>query len=121
MHAKSLSSAIVALATIAALISTFFVSHALARSRLVPARAAASNSPATGPVLAQTDRLTNSAGDDDDLFGTAVALDGNRAIVGAPNVGLGAGAAQGQAYVFVYSDGEWTLEDTLEPDSPIAG
>jgi hypothetical protein len=52
-------------------------------------------------------------------FGLAVAVSGDRAIVGAP----GRGEGQGGAYVFARTNGVWALEATLLPEgrAPIVG
>jgi hypothetical protein len=79
-------------------------------------------SPSTpGPLVSQAGKLRNDAGEAGDLSGLAVAISGDTALVGAPNVGLSAGAAQGAVYVFVRSGSDWTLEATLMPDLPVAG
>jgi hypothetical protein len=103
MTARRTPTPLVALATLFALVSTLFPTLALGSA-----------------LLSQTGRLTV-AGQEGDLFGAAVAVSGDTAIVGAPNVSLGVGQAQGRAFVFTRSDNEWVLEASLEPDDPIAG
>jgi len=48
-------------------------------------------------------------------FGTAVALDGDRAVVSAPGYGTADERSMGMAYAFARADGEWTLEARLAP------
>ncbi|HZF56833.1 MAG TPA: hypothetical protein VE093_49800, partial [Polyangiaceae bacterium] len=53
-----------------------------------------------------------------DHFGWSVAIDGNRALVGAPEhpfsgVSRGSGSRQGAAYVFVYNGTDWSFEEKL--------
>ncbi len=104
MNARITATSVVALAMLVVL-----------TSMISPARARAE------ALLSQGTRLTIDSGEAGDLFGTAVDVDGDTAIVGAPNVGLGVGPAQGRAYVFVRSGDDWALEATIEPTSPIAG
>lgn len=69
---------------------------------------------ATLPVAAtETGRLHPPADDPDDGgFGDAVAIDGSRAIVGAPDADAN-GTDSGVAYVFEAVDGGWTRRATL--------
>jgi hypothetical protein len=67
---------------------------------------------------AWTPQATLTAGSDaanGDNFGFAVALDGDTALIGAPDQLAGAGDA-GAAYVFVRADGVWSQEDKLVSD-----
>ena len=57
-------------------------------------------------TLAPSDAINN------DLFGTAVAIDGDNVIVGAPDAGAGT------VYVFVRSGTTWTEQDKLEAADP---
>lgn len=43
-----------------------------------------------------------------DEFGTAVAVDGDTALIGAPRADIDGHANQGAAYVFEHADGDWT-------------
>ncbi len=54
----------------------------------------------------------------DARFGAAVAIDGNRAIVGAPDDG---NAAQGSVHVFLLVDGDWLHEQSITLDQPRPG
>jgi len=64
-----------------------------------------------GPVLTASD------GQPGDRFGTAVAVDGARIVVGAPGVGQQVGAA----YVFEDVGGTWTEVAKLTEATPVAG
>src|SRR5262245_59799030 len=55
-------------------------------------------------------------GDEEERFGSAVAVDGDTLVVGAPHHSLPA-FGTGAVYVFVYSTGSWTLEAKLGPPS----
>jgi hypothetical protein len=58
----------------------------------------------------------------DDEFGTALALDGDTALVGAPTETNDWGANGGAVYVFARRDGRWHQQQTLRPDSvPVDG
>jgi hypothetical protein len=46
-------------------------------------------------------------------FGSAVAISGDVAVVGAPGATVGENAYQGAAYVFVQSEGTWALQQEL--------
>jgi hypothetical protein len=48
-----------------------------------------------------------------DAFGAAIAIDGDRAVVGVPGDSLGADWIQGSAYVFVRQPGGWVIEAKL--------
>ncbi len=48
-----------------------------------------------------------------DSFGAAIAIDGNRAVVGVPGDSLGVDWLQGSAYVFVREPGGWVVEAKL--------
>ncbi|GAB4191734.1 MAG: hypothetical protein Tsb002_20760 [Wenzhouxiangellaceae bacterium] len=59
-----------------------------------------------GGVWQQVDKLTASDGQTDDRFGDAIAVDGNRALIGA-SVGNGAVADSGAVYVFEFDGLQW--------------
>lgn len=66
------------------------------------------------------ERVTTLRGDDtaaDDRFGTAVALQGRRLVVGAPR----AGGRIGAVYVFERVDGEWMQAARVTPPDPFRG
>ncbi len=61
----------------------------------------------SGASWIETDRLTVSDAEDS-WFGSALALDGNTALIGAMMHDVGANGAQGSAYVFMFDDDTWT-------------
>ncbi|MBE5316426.1 MAG: hypothetical protein H4O13_13615 [Xanthomonadales bacterium] len=61
----------------------------------------------------QQARLTASNGADYDFFGFSVALDGDAALVGAPNHRVSGSVARGAAYVFRRSGTSWSEEARL--------
>ena len=60
----------------------------------------------------ERERLTAATPDGGDQFGTAVALDGDDAVVGAPGRD-GDGRDQGVAFAFAYAAGGWDARQTL--------
>lgn len=79
-------------------------------SAVVFERAAGGWAPVT-PVLAAPDAVL------DDRFGRAVAIHGDRLIVGAPGATGGGVADAGAAYVYLRYGTSWGLEQKLEPQS----
>ncbi len=67
----------------------------------------------SGGTWSQTGELTASDGAASDLFGTAVAVSGTTAIVGAPDHTVSGHANQGAAYVFTLSGGTWSQTGEL--------
>ena len=67
----------------------------------------------SGTIWAEQQKLTASDGAADDLFGIAVTLSGDTALVGAHSDDVGANANQGSAYVFVRSGATWTQQQKL--------
>jgi hypothetical protein len=65
----------------------------------------------------QQAKLTNAAGANGDLFGFAVDVAGDRAVIGAPY----AASAQGFAYVFTRSAGVWSQQAQLAASAGAAG
>ncbi|MCC6904083.1 MAG: hypothetical protein IT377_34265 [Polyangiaceae bacterium] len=57
----------------------------------------------------------------EDLFGLAVSLSGDTAVVGAPSHAVGASVYQGSAYVFVRSGSIWTEQAKLKASDGAAG
>jgi len=53
-----------------------------------------------------------------DLFGSAVAVDGDSLIVGAPGEDLGGETNAGASYVFVRAGGSWSLQQRLASSAP---
>lgn len=69
----------------------------------------------SGTTWTQTQKLVADDGIGGDDFGTAVALDGNRALITAP-YGSGAAAQTGTAYEFENTAGVWTQTAKLSAD-----
>lgn len=61
-----------------------------------------------GGLWTQVQKLTASDGTEFDLFGAAVAISGDRMVIGAEEANIGANNAQGAAYVFERTAGVWT-------------
>jgi hypothetical protein len=89
-------------------LATVAVLGLLALSWSGPAPARSLEPAALLPVV-----LTAPDGPRGDYFGDAVALDGDTAIIGAPDDDLGAGGLQGSAYVFTRSSTGWALQQKL--------
>src|SRR5215470_5922056 len=70
--------------------------------------------PGVDPMLTASTRLEAGDGKKGDLFGSAVAISGNTAIVGAPRNDINVDADQGAAYIFVRSGKNWTQEARLK-------
>ena len=67
-------------------------------------------------------QLTASDSAASDLFGSAVGISGNTAVVGAPQNDTGAGADAGSAYIYNRSGSTWTqVTPPLLPTDPVAG
>ena len=58
-------------------------------------------------------KLTGSDGETGDSFGSAVAVDGNTAVITATNDDIGAAAGQGSAYVFTRNGTVWSFQQKL--------
>ena len=71
-----------------------------------------------GGVWTQEQRLTASDATDDSRFGTSVAIDGGRIVVGAPERG---GDDAGGVYVFTFGSGTWSQTDQVTAPTPVAG
>src|ERR1044072_7030528 len=56
----------------------------------------------------QEQKVTASDGAAQDNFGWSIALDNNTALAGAPNATVKGHSSQGAAYVFSYSNGNWS-------------
>jgi len=69
----------------------------------------------------QQAKLVPDDGDADDEFGRSVALDGDRAVVGASQDEDPNGAGAGSAYVFARTDGGWSRESKLVDPEGIPG
>ena len=70
----------------------------------------------TGSGWTEQARLTAADGASGDHFGTAVAVEGDTAIVGASLANGSSGTDQGAAYVFSRSGTAWTQQDKLTAD-----
>ncbi|MEO1128438.1 MAG: dockerin type I domain-containing protein [Planctomycetota bacterium] len=71
--------------------------------------------PATGIISQPGIRLPLPPSAAEDLrFGTSVAIDGDRLVVGATGLEVG-GVRRGAAYVYAFDGSEWTLEAELTP------
>ncbi len=67
----------------------------------------------SGTSWSQQQQLIASNGLSNDQFGFSVALNGNTAIIGAPQDDVGANSEQGSAYIFVRSDTTWSQQQQL--------
>ena len=74
----------------------------------------------SGATWTEQATLTASDGEAFDVFGEAVAIDGDTVVVGATGDDDGASGA-GAAYVFVRSGTTWTEQQKLVPDDPTDG
>ncbi|MCI0536805.1 MAG: choice-of-anchor D domain-containing protein, partial [Verrucomicrobiales bacterium] len=75
----------------------------------------------TGGIWTEQQKLTASDAAADDNFGWRVAINGDAAIVGAPDHDTAAGANAGSAYVFTRSGGVWTEQQKLTASDGGAG
>ncbi|MFB6310674.1 MAG: FG-GAP repeat protein [Salinirussus sp.] len=66
-------------------------------------------------------KLVPADGDEDDLFGNAVALSGETALIGASSEEAANGVNAGAAYVFTRSRGTWTQRAKLAADDGNGG
>ncbi|MBS1788049.1 MAG: putative Ig domain-containing protein [Acidobacteria bacterium] len=73
-----------------------------------------------GTTWTQQQRLLSNDFQDGDFFGFGVALDGDTALVGAPNHSVSIGG-QGAAYIFTRSGTVWTQQPRLTAAQPTAG
>ncbi|MGQ0619431.1 MAG: hypothetical protein ACT4QA_05870 [Panacagrimonas sp.] len=67
----------------------------------------------SGDAWVQQARLLAGDGMDSDLFGLAVAVSGETAVIGSPTAGAGFGNRPGVAYVFVRTGGSWVQQARL--------
>ena len=72
-------------------------------------------------IWVEQPKLMASDGATEDRFGSAIALDGDTAIVGAHLDDIGGTMMQGSAYVFTRTGGVWTQQQKLTANDPIAG
>ncbi|RYD63806.1 MAG: hypothetical protein EOP83_11235, partial [Verrucomicrobiaceae bacterium] len=62
----------------------------------------------SGDAWSQTAKLIDPDGADQDLFGAAVAIDGDRAVVGAPDDDQSGGMVEGSVHIFSRTAGIWS-------------
>ena len=72
-------------------------------------------------TVAETAELVASDGGVNDGLGTAVAISGSYAVVGAPSHTVGSNANQGAAYVFSNASGAWKQVKELTASDGVAG
>lgn len=72
-------------------------------------------------VWTEQAKLVASDGEAEDLFGSAVAVHGDTALIGSPWDGHSGVSEAGSAYVFVRSSGAWTQEAKLVAPAPLGG
>ncbi len=65
------------------------------------------------PLFTEQPKLTAADGAANDNFGSAVAVSGDTAVVGAPNDDVGANSNQGSAYIFVRVGMAWSQQQKL--------
>ncbi len=65
------------------------------------------------PLITQQRKLTAADGAAGDLFGLAVAISGNTAVIGAPSDDIGANVNQGSVHVFVRNGNSWSPQQKL--------
>ncbi len=75
----------------------------------------------SGTSWSQQQKLVAADGNADDLFGIAVALDGETALIGAERGNIGVNTAQGVAYVFTRSGADWSQQQKLVAADGAAG
>jgi hypothetical protein len=75
----------------------------------------------SGTTWAQQARLLGSDSLDTDVFGSAVALSGDVALIGAPQHDTAAGADAGAAYAFARTGTTWTQKQKLTASDGAAG
>jgi FG-GAP repeat len=73
----------------------------------------ASAATASATTFVELQKVTSDDGATDDQFGWSVAVEGNVALVGAPNTTIGANQAQGSVYVFRKMAGVWVQTQKL--------
>lgn len=81
------------------------------------------NDTSTDPVWSQQAKLTSSNNSGNDKFGERVAIDGNIAVVGAPNYDTSGGinSPKGAAYVFTRSGSTWTQQAMIQSNDIAVG
>lgn len=74
---------------------------------------------AGAPVRAQDQQIVAPMRGAGDMFGASVAVDGDLAVIGAPQRAVGPYANAGQAYVLARSAGTWAITGTLDEQTTI--
>lgn len=74
----------------------------------------------SGQAWAEVGTLDAPSGASEDAFGTSVAIDGNRALVGAPGADTH-GSGSGSAHAFVWNGVSWVHDGELVPTGAAAG
>lgn len=92
------------------------------RTVRIEVEAAGAKYPVTiDPMWTQQAKLTGSDAAFKDAFGMAVAIDGDTAVIAAPQKTIGTNPFQGQVYVFVRSGAAWTEQSKLVASDGTAG
>ncbi|HEY9435845.1 MAG TPA: FG-GAP repeat protein, partial [Blastocatellia bacterium] len=73
------------------------------------------------PTFAQQAKLTAGDAAETDVFGASVSIDGDTAVIGAPNDDTNAGIDAGSVYVFVRSGTSWSQQAKLTGSQAVAG
>ena len=74
----------------------------------------------SGTLWSQEQKLVARDGQAQDLFGYAVALEGDTAIITAPSATIDDNHSQGAAYVFSYEGGSWKQKQKLSIKDDVA-
>lgn len=74
-----------------------------------------------GGNWSEVQKLLSADGASDDLFGTAIALHGTTALIGAPGATVGGAPLRGAVYAFDYAAGTWSQSQKLLAGDGIAG
>jgi len=69
-----------------------------------------------GDMWVETQKFSASDGISTEAFGSAVALQGSTAVIGALNGTVGSNTSQGKAYIFTQSEGVWSQVQVLTAD-----
>ncbi len=88
-------------------LAIFSASSLLCLLASYPLISTASAATASPPTLAELQKITSDDGATDDQFGWSIAVDGDMALVGAPNTTIGTELGQGSVYAFQKMAGTW--------------
>ncbi len=75
----------------------------------------------SGTIWSEQQKLVADTGDPFDLFGSAIALQGNTLILGAPGVDMEGHEDRGAAYLFTYDGSQWVQSQKLAAADGQAG